>query len=195
MPAGTNRSVSYIAVIAVTVPILIGAWFAAPAFLPMYWWTTVDLDKISTASGIPKSKLETVFSMELRYEPRGEGDPMPWQIISMNPTWTSVHPDSESEEELLVRCTFLSQNDGKPPSTTFINNTYKDRYFKAKAYRLPPGSLGQNGKRPVVLYERLALDKMSIPDADRARSIVAGWENDDTWPDRDDGWVAPDKAQ
>lgn len=186
MPAGTNKSLSYVAVLAVLIPCLIGAWFAAPAFLPMFWWTKVDLAKISAASGIPQSTLATMYEMEVRYNPRGEGDPLPWQIITMKPAWTT-----EDENELLVRCTFVSQNDGQPPSTTFINNTYKDRYFKVTACRLPPGSLGFKSKRPVLIFERMSLNTMSIPDADRTQETVRTWENDDHWPERDDGWEPP----
>ena len=188
MPAGTNRSISYVAYIAVFVPILIGAYFASFSFLPMYWWTKVDLAKISASSGISQSSLETKYELEMRYNPRGEGDPLPWQIITMKPAWAA-----EDEAELLVRCTFISQNDGQPPSTTFINNTFKDRYFKVTACRLPPGSLGFNAKRPVVIYERMSLEKMSITDAIQNQSAVQVWESDDLWDKRDDGWEPADQ--
>ncbi len=173
------------------VPILVGMWFAAPSFLPMYWWTKVDLNAIARSSGIPRSQLETLFDLRVRYEPRGEGDPLPWQIINMTPAWVSVYPNAESEEALLVRCTLLSQNDGQPPSTTFINSTYKDRYFKVKGYRLPPGTNGSNAKHPVVIYERMSLETMGITDADSTRTMVKMWESEDLWQDRDDGWEAP----
>lgn len=191
MPAGTNKNVAVIAVIAVMVPILIGAWFALPMFAPMYLWTKVDLGRIATAKGIDKAKLETQFQMQVRYHPRGEGDPLPWQIIRMTPEWASVHPGQEDEAELLVRCTFVSGNDGAPPSTTFINNTFKDRYFTVTGIRLPPGSLGFNAKRPVVVYNQLDLSKMSITDADMTQRTIGAWESDDEWEDRDDGWRAP----
>lgn len=188
MPAGTNKNVAVIATIAVMVPILVGVWFALPMFAPMYLWTKVDLRKIAAASSIDQKRLETQFSCEVRYHPRSEGDPLPWQIIRMNPSWVSVYPDAEDEENLLVRCTFVSGNDGTPPSTTFINNTFKDRYFRVTGIRLPPGSLGFNAKRPVVVYNQLDLAKMSITDADMAQRGVSGWETDDEWPERDDGW-------
>jgi hypothetical protein len=192
MPAGTNKNVAFIAVIAVLVPCLVGLWFAAPMFLPMYRWVHVDTAQIAAASGIPKAKLETPFKMRVRYNPRGEGDPLPWQIMSMDPPWIQVYPDAEDETDILVRCAFLSGNDGQPPGTTFINSTFKDRYFRVDAIRLPPGSLGQNAKRPVVVYDRMSLDKMSISDADMAHRTAQYAENDDLWPERDDGWSPPE---
>ncbi len=191
MAAGTSKSVSFIAIICILIPCLIGAWFAAPNFLPMFWWTKVDLPAIASANSIPLATLSTQFDIEVRYNPRGEGDPVPWQIITMKPAWNTLYPKAEDEELALIRCTFISQNDGEPPSTTFINSTFKDRYFKAKAVRLPPGTLGFNAKRPVVIYERMALEKMSIGEAMRSQDTVIKWDNDDEWQGRDDGWSPP----
>lgn len=191
MPAGTNKNVAVIATIAVMVPILVGVWFALPMFAPMYMWTKVDLRKIAAASSTDQKRLETQFSFEVRYHPRAEGDPLPWQIIRMTPSWISVYPEAEDEEDVLVRCSFISGNDGVAPGTTFINNTFKDRYFRVTGIRLPPGSLGFNAKRPVVIYNQLDLAKMSITDADMTQRTISSWENDDEWPERDDGWGAP----
>ncbi len=191
MPAGTNKNVAFIATIAVLVPCLIGIWFALPMFLPMFLWTKVDLRAISTSSGIPEAKLGTKFKMRVRYNPRGEGDPMPWQIIDSTPAWADVAGPEQDETELLVRCTFVSANDGGPPGTAFINSTFKDRYFKVDTIRLPPGTLGFSAKRPVVVYDRMSLEKMDISGADMAQRSVQSWENDDLWPDRDDGWSPP----
>jgi hypothetical protein len=191
MPAGTNKNVAYIAVLAVLVPCLIGLWFALPVFLPMYLWTEVDFRKIAAAKNLEMSKLETEFTMQVRYHPRGEGDPIPWQIISMAPAWKEVYPDQEDEFELLVRCTLISGNDGKLPSTTFINSTYKDRYYTVPGFRLPPGSLGANAKRPVVVYKQMDFARMDISSADMTNRSVSTWENDDEWEERDDGWSAP----
>ena len=173
------------------VPILIGLWFVLPMFLPMYLWTKVDLRRISGSSGTSEAALATTFTMRVRYEPRGEGDPLPWQIIDSSPTWKSVHTTAEDETELLVRCTFISGNDGEAPGTKFINSTYKDRYYKVEALRLPPGTLGHNSKRPVVIYDRMSLLLMGITDADMTRRTIQDWENDDLWTERDDGWEAP----
>lgn len=191
MTAGSNKNVALIATIAVMVPILVGVWFALPMFAPMYLWTKVDLRQISTQFKTDHTRLSTSFQMQVRYSPRGEGDPLPWQIISMTPSWNTVYPEAEDEEKLLVRCSFISGNDGLPPATTFINGTFKDRYYKVTGLRLPPGALGFNAKRPVVVYDRLNLERMSITDADMNQRSVSSWENDDDWPERDDGWSPP----
>jgi len=191
MPAGSNKNVAFIAIIAVLIPCLIALWFALPMFLPMFLWTKVDLAAIAASSNVPQSKLETTFKMSVRYHPRGEGDPLPWQIIDSSPPWKEIYPDQEDEFQLLVRCTFISGNDGEPPSTTFINSTYKDRYWKVDALRLPPGSLGRNAKRPVVVYDRMSMTRMEISNADMLQRSVQKWENDDEWEARDDGWSAP----
>ena len=191
MPAGTNKNVAFIAVIAILVPCLIGLWFALPMFIPVYLWTKVNLRQIASANSVPEASLATKFKMRVRYNPRGEGDPMPWQIIDSTPEWKVVYPQQEDEAELLVRCTFISGNDGAPPATTFINNTFKDRYYKVEGLRLPPGSLGFNGKRPVVVYNRMSLERMDISNADMTQRTVLSWENDDLWLARDDGWSPP----
>lgn len=191
MAAGSNRNVAFIAFLGVMLPVLIGLWFALPMFLPMYTWTKVDLGSISRATNVPQTALQTKFKLQVRYNPRGEGDPLPWQIIESEPAWNAVHPSQDDEANLLVRCSFISGNDGAPPSTTFINSTYKDRYWKVEALRLPPGVLGFNGKRPVVIYDAMSLQRMDIGAADLAQRSISGWENDDLWPERDDGWVPP----
>lgn len=194
MAATTSKNAAIVAAIAVIIPCLIGVWFVLPFFLPMYLWTKIDLVRISATSNIPKDKLETRFTMKVRYHPRGEGDPIPWQIIEMNPRWQDIYPEAESEDQLLVRCVYISANDGESPSTAFINATFKDRYFTVKALRLPPGSLGHNPKRPVVVYDRMSMDKMDISTADGTQRTIQAWENDDEWEARDDGWSPPAAA-
>lgn len=193
MASGTNKNIAFIATVAVVIPILVGAWFAAPIFLPMYRWFDVDLRGISRTLRIPEKTLATEFKLEVRYNPRGDGDPAPWQILDTQPAWSTLYPGEDNDEEkLLVRCQMLSANDGKPPATTFINNTYQDRYFHVTGLRLPPGSLpGQVAKRPVLIYRPLDMTKMTINEGQGWRSNVAQWENDDDWENRDDGWRPP----
>lgn len=195
MASGTSRSVAFIAAVVVLVPLLIGAWFALPLFLPMYLWTKVDFRAIAQRYGMSEEALRTKFSMRVRYEPRGEGDPHPWQIIDMQPAWNTVHPAAEDESEVLVRCVFLSANDGQPPSTMLIGGTYKDRYWRVQGWRLPPGSLGHHPKRPVVIYDPMSKELMDITSADMTRREVQRWESDDEWPERDDGWSPPEPAR
>ncbi|MCS6971111.1 MAG: hypothetical protein NZ552_08915 [Planctomycetes bacterium] len=192
MATGTNRTVSFLAAIVVIVPILVGVWFALPMFLPMYLWTKVDFRQLAQRYQLPEEALRTKFRMRVRYEPRGEGDPLPWQIIDMQPAWNTVYPKAEDETEVLVRCTFISANDGQPPSTMMIGNTYKDRYWTVEGWRLPPGALGHHPKRPVVVYDPLSKDQMDIATADMTRMTVQRWESDDLWPERDDGWEPPE---
>jgi hypothetical protein len=190
MVAGSNKNVGRIAFLAVLIPILIGAWFAAPTFLPMFRWLHVDLKEIARTTNVPEAQLAIEYTMQVRYNPRGEGDPLPWQILSCNPTYPIANPD-EDETNVLVRCNLLSGNDGTPPGTMTINNTFKDRYYNAKALRLPPGTLGRTNKRPVVVYNALDFTRMDITGADTAQRTVNTWENDNDWPERDDGWKAP----
>jgi hypothetical protein len=192
MPAGTNKTIGWIAVLAVLIPLLIAAWFAAPMFVPIYRWTKVDLPKLATATGSSEAQLGTWYQMQLRYAPRGEGDPLPWQIISSQPPYEQVYPDAIPEDLLLVRCTLRSANTGEAPGTTFINSSWKDHYYTAKALRLPPGTLGSNPKRPLVIYEALDFKRMDVTGADNARRTVLNWESDDLWADRDDGWSPPE---
>ncbi len=188
---------AWVAFLGILIPLGIGLWFMAPVFLPIYMWTKVDLKAISAAKGIPETQLTTEFKLKVRYNPRDgkESDPMPWQIIEMEPTWASLHPnDSDNDEnKTLVRCTFISGNDGKSPSKAFINS-WKDWYWTCKAIRLPPGSLGFNTKRPVVIYDSTTMTKMDFTNTDTThRDILMGsWDSDDKvrdWPDRDDGFV------
>lgn len=190
MAAGTNKNVAYIAIIGVTIPILVAAWFAAPTFLPMYRWMDVDLRRIAQDSGLSEAAVATEYTMKVRYNPRGEGDPLPWQIITCAPAYHTVNTKVEDEAEVLVRCTFVSANDGKPPGTAFINSTYKDRYYTAKGLRLPAGSLGFNAKRTVVIYNPLDLVRMEITQASMTQLEIKAWESDDEWNDRDDGFQA-----
>ena len=188
MAAGTNKNVAYIAFIGVTIPILVAAWFAAPTFLPMYRWMDVNLRKIAQDSGLSETAVATEYTLTVRYNPRGEGDPLPWQIITCSPAYHTINAKVEDETQVLVRCTYVSANDGKPPSTAFINSTYKDRYYTTKGLRLPPGSLGFNAKRTVVVYNPLDMVRMDITLANSTQLEIKAWESDDDWNDRDDGY-------
>jgi hypothetical protein len=187
---GTNAAVGRTVAIIAAIPILIVIWFLLPLFLPMYEWMNIDVQAIAQQTGKPVEQLQKELKLSVRYNPRGDGDPMPWQIITSDPQWAVVDPQAEDENRVLVRCTFLSARTGEPPGTTFINNTFKDRYYNATAIRLPPGALGQNAKRPVVIYR--TLDKMDVTKAMQTMSATdQGFENDDTWEERDDGFRKP----
>lgn len=195
MASGTNKNVARIALIAVLVPITIAIWFAAPIFLPIYRWLHINPAVIARATGKPEKAVATIYKFRLVYNPRGEGDPVPWQIINSDPPFGTVYPGPDNDEEkLLVRCVLISANDGKPPGTAFINTTYMDRYYNATGLRLPPGSLpGLPAKRPIVVYTPLDMSRMTITDAGTWRNESSRWENDDQWQDRDDGWSPPEQ--
>lgn len=177
---------SKVAAIVVLAPLLVVAWFAAPLVLPIWRWRHLDLPKLSADTHVPIRELAQEYDVLMRYHPRKvEGDPCPWQIISSDPTWLSVDDQHADEDHLLVRCTFISECDGKPPSKLFLGSgSYKDRYWRAKALRLPPGSYGFNKKRPVVVYRRGTLEKCDFTQSQVLEADCTGvgtekYENDD----------------
>lgn len=179
---------SKMATLVVIIPLLILAWFLAPMALPVFRWRHMQPEKLSKATGVPVKELFTEYKVEVRYNPRGEGDPCGWQIVRMNPPWESVNDKRDDEDLKLVRCTFISERDGKPPSKLWLGSGgaagYKDRYWKAVVWRFPPGTFGMNKHRPVVVYRGDTLDKMEVGHAESLDFEInspsaAKWENDD----------------
>ncbi len=190
MSGGTKTSVSKIATIMVLIPIAIAVWFAAPFVLPVYRWQNVDFQVLAKQYDIPESELRTEFSMVVFYHPRVgvANDPSPFQIVECTPTWKSINPKNIDEAlptPLLVRCTVISDKDGEPISKLWIHNLPSERFFKVRAWRLPPGALGKNAKRPVILFSSFENTDANygVPHA----QAVQTWENDDHMRDRDDG--------
>jgi hypothetical protein len=188
MASGTNSSASKIATLAVIIPILILGWFAAPWFLPVWRWQNVDFQVLAKQSSIPETELRTEFNMVVFYNPRASGDPIPWQIVECTPSWRSVNPEHTDEEKLLVRTSLISERDGEPISKVWVGGTGEERFFSIRGWRFPPGSFGKNAKRPVVVYQGFSLEKKDINFGMTKKSDISGWETDDTWRDRDDGW-------
>lgn len=197
MASGTNTSTSKIATIVVLIPILIAAWFAAPWVLPVWYWQNVDIEAIArdhAKDGYTKESLGREFEWIVWYNPRGgrgSKDPCPFQIYQSNPPWKSVYPNATDEHELMVRVSLLSENDGEPISKIWIGVTPEEAFFKIKGYRYPPGTLGKPKGRPVLLYKPMSLEKIDINQGVPMVSIARGWENDDEWEDRDDGFTPP----
>jgi hypothetical protein len=187
-----GSSSSKIATLIVIVPLLAVAWFLAPLALPVWRWQNMDFLQLAKKTGMKEGELKREFDMRVRYQPRGAGDkdPTPYQIISMDPPWASVDDKNNDEDHLLVRCTFISDRSGNPPSTLFLGSTFKDRYFKVHGWRFPPGTFGFNKTRPVVVYQGDSIEKMSIAEADVIHNEIGlgqvKWANDDT--DIDDGF-------
>ncbi|MBA3710271.1 MAG: hypothetical protein H0W83_15780 [Planctomycetes bacterium] len=189
-----GSSSSKIATLIVLVPLALLAWYLAPMALPVWRWRNMDFREQSKKLNIPEAMLKKEFDMRVRFHPRGDGDPFPFQLISMDPTWLSADEKTHNDEDhLMVRCTLISDRSGNPPSSLFLGSTYKDRYFKTHGWRFPPGAFGLDKRRPVVIYQGDTFDKLSIGDAEVLDTEVnygAGkWTNDDKDPD--DGFAAP----
>jgi hypothetical protein len=194
MSGGTKTSVSKIVTIMVLIPFGIVAWFGAPFLLPVYRWQNVDFTALSKQYDIPETALRTEFSMVVFYHPRAgvTNDPSPFQIVECTPAWKSIYPmdiDEAQPTPLLVRCTLIGDKDGEPISKLWIHNQPEERFFKIRCWRLPPGALGKNAKRPVLLYSSFELVDLNygVPKA----GTIAGLENDDHMRERDDGIGPP----
>ncbi|MBA2479565.1 MAG: hypothetical protein H0V44_02800 [Planctomycetes bacterium] len=186
-----GSSSSKIATIIIVIPLLLLAWFLAPMALPMWRWQNMDFPKLSKSLNLPEATLKREFDMQVRYHPRAENDPMPFQLIRMEPPWASVDDKNEDEDHMLVRCTFISDRSGQPPSSLFIGSTYKDRYFKIHGWRFPPGAFGFSKARPVIIYRGDSIEKISIGNAEVLDNELGmgqvKWENDDKTID--DGFI------
>ncbi len=194
MSSGTQTSVSKIATIAVLVPLALLAWWAAPFILPVYRWQNVDFEKIAKEHELSVTEVRQEYNMVVYYHPRVgvANDPSPFQIVESSPTWHSVNGkniDESMPPPLLVRCTVISDKDGEPISKLWIHNLDSERFFKVKCWRLPPGALGKNPKRPVLLYSSFETEdpNYGVPKAEAIRNF----ENDDHMRDRDDGIGPP----
>jgi hypothetical protein len=182
-------------------------WFAAPIIFPMYRWTKVDFAaeaKKATANGYPltEAQLRTKYKIEFAYWPRGDNDPHPYLLLKSSPSYFDVVPDDDwsvDEAGVLMRCTIIGDRTGTPMSGIHLgSNQWKDRFFKAEAWRFPPKALGQKSpgdlvdERPIFLYEEMTLDKYSIAAADVANTMVR--DNQRTNLRDDDGWEAPEES-
>ncbi|MBA3847057.1 MAG: hypothetical protein H0X45_10470 [Planctomycetes bacterium] len=193
-PGRPESSTSRVVAVMFIVIALVIAWFCAPMFLPMWKWRHVDFKKLAAEYKVDEKLISMQYQATVRYAPRGNSDldPYPFQILTMTPDWQSQDPENrENEDHLLVRCTFVSDKAGTMPSSLMIGNTFKDRYFKAKVWRLPAGALGFGTTRPVLIYDSLSLDKVTMGESDMFDSEIrksGTWENDDLWEERDDGF-------
>jgi len=177
MSGGTNTNVSKIAVLLVLIPFGFVAWYVAPMILPVYRWQNVDFAQLAKTYDVPEFELRTEFSMMVYFNPRVPNDPSPYQIIQCNPTWKSVNPAhvDESVPPLAVRCTLVSERDGEPISKLWIGGVKEERFFRIKGWRLPPGALGKNPKRPVIVYQGLSLEKCDLSVGIPMKEAVANW--------------------
>lgn len=180
--------------------VLVGGvgWFVAPYVLPVYRWLEVDFQVLAQEAKVPVEKLMREQDVLLRYAPRPprgeETDPMPWQIIQESnkstPDWEKTPKGSKVDEtKTLVRVSLLSDGTGQPPSATFASEggIGKDRYFKARGWRLPAGVLGQDRYRPVFLMKVGSMEKLEL-----GKAIM--WQGNLKMVDKqgDSGWISDD---
>ena len=161
--------------------ILIGLWFVAPLCLPIFRWTKVDFHELSMQTKIDEKKLCTTFIATVRYAPRSSLDPLPWQLLKMDPPWDSVYPDADNEDHYAQRISFISDRDATAPSTLRTGSLYQDRYFTARVWRFPNGTFGFYATRPVVMFDAFSLDKLMPGDAymlDYEMHNTGNWEQD-----------------
>jgi hypothetical protein len=189
--AAANTNASRLAALVAVAPLLVGAWFAAPLILPMWRWQNVDFEKVAKTTGKTQAELEKRYHVVFRYSERGPGDPLPWQLLEMKPEW-----EGADEKELTVRAAIISDRTGEPVGALSLGSGhYKDRYFQADAWRLPPGSLGFNKHRPVILFEHSTLEKLSISQSGGWDEKVGNGKNQHWTSDDDtveDGYTAPE---
>jgi hypothetical protein len=168
-------------------------WQVAPLFLPRFRWTHVDFDEIAkqaSAKGTPLTAAQaaTQFDIEFCYLPRAkEGDPRPWVLLKMTPPWHQFTGDDDNNEEgRMVRCTIISDRTGEPPGGYLLGSEqYKDRFFKAKAWRFPPGTFNMDKERPIILVDMMSLEKFDIG---QAQVISVQLRDPRIWEPDDDGF-------
>jgi hypothetical protein len=188
--ATPTKNGSRLAFIIVLIPICGVLYYLAPLFLPMWRWQNVDSkwEQIATQNKLSVAKLKQLYDVVVRYKPRGEKDPCPWQVLTCNPAF-----NPEDEEHHMVRVTFIGDFTGDPPSTLRLGSgNYRDVFFKAKAWRFPPGSFGFNAFRPVMVYDGFSLEKLASSEAyrwDGEMKETNKWTDDDT--DVEDGYQVP----
>lgn len=189
--AASNTFASRLAILVVFTPLAIGAWYAAPYFLPVWRWQNMTEEKLAQLGGKSAEVLAKQYHIVFRCSERGPGDPVPWQLIEMKPAW-----DDGAEEQMLIRATIVSDRSGEPIGALSMGSgSYKDRYFQAQAWRFPPGSFGFNKHRPVVVFEH---DTMTKLDIGRAMSFEeqVGPQKSPKWPHDDDavedGYTPPE---
>ena len=197
--AKAQNSGSTIVALFIVVVLGVVAWFISPMFLPIYRWQHVDFSRIAaeaTKRGIPTTTAlaASEFDVEFAYSPRGPGDPRPWVLLAMTPTWAeATGDDSNDEVGKAVRCNVIGERTGLSVSEFLLgSNHYKDRFFQAKAWRLPPGSMGLDPERPTVLFKGGSLEKM---DYGKAESLNFALRDPKVWEPDDDGWVVGATAE
>ena len=173
-------------------------WHAAPFFLPRYRWSEVRFDEVAKQAATrgfvtTAAKLETQFAVEFCYAPRGAGDPRPWVLLKMTPAWHefTANPDDD-ETGVLKRCAIISDRTGESITGFLLGSGQdKDKFFRAKAWRLPPGSLKFPEERPVIIFEAMTLEKFEIGES---QVMSHAMRDPGQWQPDDDGYEPPAKV-
>lgn len=184
-----QKAAFWMSLVTLILALAAGWFFLAPLVFPVFRWQSFDLAKINA-----KAETKQQLKFKMRYHPRGEGDPVPWQIISCEPGWDGLigETDDDPEDGVLIRVHVVSDRTGDPPSSLFIASTYKDRYFRGEGWRLPAGTFGKRGKRPVVLMIMDTWTRLEIGEAQNLEfSLNERSANDDEWEGRADGFHPP----
>ncbi len=172
--------------LAVIIPMLIGVYFVSPMFLPRWRWENMrDFGALSTQLKVPAAKLRQTYQVVLRYNPRGETDSSPWQILQTTPLYD---PDNDDEFHV-VRTTLIGDRNGEPPSKLRLGSgNYRDQFFTSTVWRFPPGAFGKNRFRPVTIYDSSTFDKVTSNEAYTWNGQMTDpkWTNDDE--EIDDGF-------
>ena len=178
--------------VVVIIPLLLVAYFVSPLFLPRWRWENMhDWAGLATQFKQPVAKLQQTYEIVARYNPRGENDPTPWQILQSTPRY-----DPENDEEFhIVRATLISDRTGEPPSKLRLGSgNYRDQFFSGMVWRFPPGAFGFNRYRPVVVFDGSSFDKVPSTQA----YSWNGQMSDDKWTNDDeihDGFKVPGAAE
>jgi hypothetical protein len=184
--AGTPTKLgSRLAVIMVVIPMLALAYFISPFFLPRWRWENLAWDELALKMGKPRAQLEKTYQVVVRYAPRTDSDPTPWQILSSEPLY-----DPENDEpNHMVRVTLISDRSGEAPSKLRLGSgNYRDLFFTGTVWRLPPGTLGFNKFHPLVVYDGYSFEKLESNAAYRwsgEMKETEKWTSDDA--DIEDG--------
>ena len=194
------------------VAVIVVAWFMAPYFLPVYAWLHIDWPSMAQELDIPLEQLQDERDFVFRYAPRGDNDPIPWQLISVRhgsvtPDWmTDDHGRLIDEFQTLIRVHLVSDGHGKSPSAMWINaGIATNIYWQARGWRLPPGALGRSGPRGVILFQQNTWRRCDNNQSIYYHSTIRqglrrgidherGWITDDDphlFPDRQDDYQPP----
>ncbi len=195
MGTTTGNSSSKIAGFFVTAVLLIVGAVVAKMFVPWYRLTEVDFAAIARKNQLTVAFVQKEYDVTVCYRPRGEGDPNPWLIMQMTPTWAEATGDPELDEAGFARrCCFISEKDGGTVSKFWLGSlSPKDLYWSAKAWRLPAGALPGKGRgRPILLYRSGSLEKMSFAQSD---ILHADLRDSNKWEIDVDDWTPPEKAE